>query len=90
MIDEEGDLTGIYRDDLPLEEMGDFTIERASEVEFAHERGLWEARKPDGTLIAEHRNRQKCIRLEVRYLEAELQGSPPDHVYTDADLRPDG
>lgn len=88
VIDEEGDFTGIYSDRLrPVAvALGGVEITRASEVEFAHARSLWEARKPGGELIAEHTDRALCIRLEVKYLEAELLWQPYARVLTDADL----
>lgn len=90
VIGEDGEFRGVYRDDFRgfYLELGDGKVEmpRASEVEWNGERQLWEARKPDGTLIAEHESRPRAIELEVRSLEAELRGQPYDGVLTAADV----
>ena len=55
------------------ERLGKPVINRASNVEFNHETGNWEARIPEtNELIASGRNREQVIKDEVAVIESRL------------------
>ena len=71
-IDAAGDVNAVYSDRLTKLALGPMRVERASNVEFNHEKQVWEAKTPAGELIASGANRDEVIREEVRVIESRL------------------
>lgn len=59
--------------------LGRLHITRASHVEFNNDTQLFEARLPDGTLIATDETKKGAVGKEIRYFQAQMRGEPcPD------------
>jgi hypothetical protein len=72
LIKPNGDVVSVYNDRIPASKLGTSTITRASNVEYNHDAQRWEARLPDGTLIAYGPLRNEVIQDEIAYLEERL------------------
>lgn len=61
---------GLYTEAINLETLGDLTIQRASNIEFCNETGLWTVTLPEGgEPVFRHPSRQVCLDWERQYLE---------------------
>ena len=79
-----GDIEMLYTDAIPLHEIGEVSVRRASEVEYDHARGGWTVQfvsggwlgadggLADAAASAVFRSRRDALAAEVRYLEARL------------------
>ncbi|UCG02571.1 MAG: hypothetical protein JSW11_00980 [Candidatus Heimdallarchaeota archaeon] len=67
-IDEDGNLNGLYTDEVDLFSIGRVTnIRRASNVEFNETDQLWEVISLDGKVLHQNKNREKAIEWEIEY-----------------------
>jgi hypothetical protein len=71
-VTSDGTIHAVYSDQLKNMGLGDMQVSRASNVEFDHQRQEWEARTPDGELIASGPKRDEVIRQEVDVIERRL------------------
>lgn len=60
----DGTARGLYTDLIPLAEIGQLAIERASTIEFNHASQQWEVRSPGGELLFANASRQLCLDWE--------------------------
>jgi hypothetical protein len=66
----------VYNDSLASLDLGDFQVERVSDVDYDHERKLWVARlKKNGQILCESSSRNECVKLEVDILNQQLKTS---------------
>ena len=72
VIKPDGDIVAVYHDTIPGNKLGSCSVTRASNVEYNHDSKQWEARLPDGTLIATGEKRSEVIQDEVAWLEERL------------------
>lgn len=73
LITEDGNVHGVYNDELAKMGLGDPIIRRATGVEYNHGQGQWEATDlRSGKLIATGTERDKVIKEEVRLLNEQL------------------
>jgi hypothetical protein len=68
IIDEMGDIRGLYDETIDFRKLGTLTVERASNVEFSDEQQEWQAILPDGTVIASCPSRKEAIEAEIAWL----------------------
>ena len=71
-IGSNGEVTAVYSDRLRDLHLGPMEVKRASNVEFDHQTQLWQARTPEGELIAKGPDRDQVIKDEVRVIESRL------------------
>lgn len=71
VIDPTGNIHAVWSDAL-ASIPGKKSVTRASNVEFNETEQLWEARLPDGELIASGKDRDKVIAKEVKIVEERL------------------
>lgn len=94
VITEDGNVHGVYSDTLAKANIGDPIVRRASEVEYNHVRGQWEATElRTGQIIASGPERNKVIEEEVRILNQRLADLKPDeplHFHCDRRCPPAG
>jgi hypothetical protein len=62
----DGTLRCLWTDDLPLAEMGQIAIDRASTIEFAHEAQQWQV-LINGEVAFSHPSRENCLAWEHRH-----------------------
>jgi hypothetical protein len=68
-IDKDGNLSGLADDTLDkFTALGKKSVQRVSNVEFDHDKQLWEATSLSGTVIASHPIRSEVIQQERVYL----------------------
>lgn len=68
-ITEEGDIEGLYTEELDLFAIGRVTnIRKASNVEFNEQSQKWEVSAPNGKILHTNRNRDEAIKWEIRAL----------------------
>lgn len=76
-IDNVGMISAVYDDALAGMDIGEVRVKRASNVEFNHETGKWEARSCSlsrcGELLASGTNRTEVIKQEVLAVEQQLR-----------------
>ena len=70
IVERGGVIRAVYSD--KLNGIGEMEVSRASNVEFNHKMQEWEARTPDGTLIAHGKDRDEVIKEEIRVIESRL------------------
>ncbi len=62
----------LYTEAINLERIGDLSIQRASEIEFCNDTGLWTVRLPgDHNVLYRHPSRQACLDWERQYLQSQ-------------------
>ena len=68
------ELVAVYSDELKstLPDTWNLKISRISDVEYDHDRNVWVATRKDGVVIAEDKNRSKCVQKEVIALNKDL------------------
>lgn len=72
-IKPDGTMLAVYDDRLPLSKLGTFEINRASNVEFNHICGMWEARDcQTGELLCFDPSRNECLAKERQVIEGRL------------------
>ncbi len=71
-IKPDGSLIAIYSDVFPTLAPGPMEMERVSNVEFNQTSQVWEAVRPDGSIMCSHQFRDECLRLEKELAENEL------------------
>ena len=65
-IDAEGDMHGLYTDDIDLFAIGRVTqVRKASNVEFNEAEQVWEVLSLDGKVLYKNTNRQAAIDWEI-------------------------
>ncbi len=65
-IDEQGDIHGLYTDDVDLFAVGRVTnIRKASNIDFNEEGQVWEVLSLEGKVLHTNQNREKAIEWEV-------------------------
>ena len=77
-IDKEGNMHGLYTDQVDLFSVGRISnVRKASNVEFNSEEQTWEVTSLDGEVLYQNTNREKAIKKEIelfspggRYYEA--------------------
>lgn len=68
-INDDGDLCGLYTDDVNLYEVGRLSeVRDASNVEFNHDKQVWEVVLPSGKVVHENKNRTLAIEWEKAHL----------------------
>lgn len=81
VIDEQGNITTLYSDDLPVAKLGQQKISRASNVEPSPDGNGWLVQLADNPLNGEHagrviarnvQRRDEAIRLEVEYINKHI------------------
>jgi len=73
-ITEEGDLNGLYTDEIDLFAVGRLTnVRKASNVEFNEEKQVWEVLSLEGEVLYTNTNREAAIEWEI---EAFSLGGP--------------
>lgn len=72
IVDADGNVKALWNDQLPLRELGDIRVERASDVELNPETLEWEARTPAGELLAHDPSRGDAIRGEITALQERM------------------
>lgn len=79
LITEDGNVHGVYNDELAKVKLGEQTVRRATEVEYNHTLSRWEATDlRTGELIAFGPERDKVIKEEVRILNERLANQKPN------------
>ena len=63
---ENGIVTGLYTEAIPLGAIGALSITRLTEIEFNDSTQEWEARDRSGRVLFSHRSRQRCLDWEQR------------------------
>ena len=56
-----GIVTGLYTEAIPLTELGYLTVERASSIEFNGTSQKWEVKSLDNKTLFSHHSRQTCL-----------------------------
>ena len=69
----DGKFKYIYSDKLASLDLGEFQVERASDVDYDHTRKVWVARDKDGNFLCESVSRDECIKREVELLSQKLK-----------------
>lgn len=65
-IDSDGNLHGLYTDQIDLFEIGKITnVRKASNVEFNEDLQVWEVISLDGQVLFTHTSREKAIEEEI-------------------------
>jgi hypothetical protein len=72
-IDAEGNLTFLYDDKMPWEDLGTMTCERASDVVFDPVLQMWCIAFPDGRLVGAWKSREAAIQGEIHLLEKDME-----------------
>ncbi len=72
-IGSNGEVHLVYNDKVASAIDGTKEVTRASNVEFNHNKQLWEATTPDGVLLCSDQSRDACLQEEVRIVENNLQ-----------------
>ena len=67
-----GKFKSIYSDKLASLNLGDFRVERASDVEYDHTRKVWIARERNGKFLCESPSREECVKREVEILSKQI------------------
>ena len=68
----DGTINAVYSDQLRHMGLGEMQVSRASNVEFNHDEQQWEARTPEGELLASGLDRDAVIKQEVAVIESRL------------------
>ena len=63
---ENGIVTGLYTEAIPLGAIGALSITRLTEIEFNDSTQEWEARDRIGTVLFSNQSRQRCLDWEHR------------------------
>ena len=63
---ENGIVTGLYTEAIPLGAIGALSITRLTEIEFNDSTQQWEVRSTTGTILFSHQSRQSCLDWEQR------------------------
>jgi len=63
---ENGIVTGLYTEAIPLGTIGALSITRLTEIEFNDSTQEWEARDRTGNVLFSHPSRQRCLDWEHR------------------------
>jgi len=72
VVDNDGAVRAVYNDTLTALNLGPMEVKRASNVEFNEANQEWEARTPDGDLIAHGVSRDAVIQQEIKVIESRL------------------
>lgn len=68
-IDKEGNVHGLYTDEINLFSIGKITnVRKASNVEFCEENQTWQVLSLDGKVLYENRSREEAIEWEIAAL----------------------
>lgn len=74
----DGKIEGLYNDTIPLQQLGELSVMRATTIEFDHQRQEWIVALPDGTEVYSHPSREECLKWEKIFCESLLaQGFRP-------------
>ncbi len=66
-FDTDGTATALWTEALPLAELGDLQVNRASEIEYSNTLGLWVCRI-NGEVLCLSKSRQFCLDFEHRHI----------------------
>ena len=66
-FDLDGTATALWTEVLPLADLGDLQVNRASEIEFNNFSGMWECRI-NGEVLCLSKSRQFCLDFEHRHI----------------------
>lgn len=59
----------LYSELIPLSEVGQLQITRASHIEFNNREQVWEVRSLSGELLFQHASRTECLNWEAAHLQ---------------------
>jgi hypothetical protein len=72
VIDQSGNIRGLYTEVIDFESVGEVSVHRASSVEFNNNTKMWDVYLADGTYLCSEKTRSEAIDSEVQYLQARL------------------
>lgn len=72
VVDNNGDVHGLWSDIIDVRELGECFVERASSVEFCNDSKKWQVILSDGTFLGEWDSREDAIDNEVSFLQNKL------------------